>query len=218
MAKLASNTPSFIIRHLGLVDYATSYQAMQTFTSARQPQTPDEIWLLQHPPVYTLGLSTKPDHLPKQDNGIPVFKTDRGGQITYHAPGQLTVYTLLNLDRLGLTVRALVRCLEASVVDLLGAFDIVARGDPKAPGVYVGGAKIAAIGLRVRRGCCYHGLALNVDMDLKPYSAINPCGYTGLTILQMKDLGICPPIDFLGQKLAEILSAHLIDKAKIHSA
>jgi lipoyl(octanoyl) transferase len=203
-----------LIRHLGLVDYETSYHAMQNFTATRNNQTPDEIWTLQHPPIYTLGVRTKPEHYPRRNNGIPIFKTDRGGQITFHAPGQLTVYTLLDLTRLELTVRSLVRCLEACVIDLLGEFDISATGNPKAPGVYVNDAKIAAVGLRVSRGCCYHGLALNVDMDLAPFKVIDPCGYAGLSVLQAKDLGISTPITKLGERLADILSTRLINRSQ----
>jgi len=206
--------PRPVIRHLGLVDYEKSYQAMQNFTATRNNHTRDEIWTLQHPPVYTLGVRTKPEYFPRRNNGIPIFKADRGGQITFHAPGQLTAYTLLDLTRLGLTVRSLVRYLEASVIDLLGEFDITATGNPKAPGVYVNEAKIAAIGLKVSRGCCYHGLALNVDMDLGPFAAIDPCGCTGLSVSQTKDLGISAPIAKLGERLADILSTRLTNRSQ----
>lgn len=179
---------------------------MQDFTAARTADTPDEIWLLQHPPVYTLGVAGKPEHLPRADNGIPVVRSDRGGQITYHGPGQLVIYLLLDMRRRGLGVRPLVRTMEGAVIDLLAAYGTPARGRNDAPGVYVGAAKIAALGLRIRNGCCYHGLALNVDMDLSPFDAINPCGYPGLEVTQTRDLGIADSLAALGEKLV----AHLL--------
>jgi lipoyl(octanoyl) transferase len=182
---------------------------MQDFTSHRTSGTADEIWLLQHPPVYTLGVAGRPEHLPRIANGIPVVRVDRGGQITYHGPGQLVAYLLLDLRRRGLSVRPLVRMMEQAVIDLLAGYGIAAHGRNEAPGAYVGNAKIAALGLRIRNGCCYHGLALNVDMDLSPFHAINPCGYPGLEVTQTCDLGIADPLDTLSAKLVEHLLRRL---------
>ncbi|MEK7230943.1 MAG: lipoyl(octanoyl) transferase LipB [Pseudomonadota bacterium] len=175
---------------------------MQDFTAARTADTPDEIWLLQHPPVYTLGVAGKPEHLPRVANGIPVVRSDRGGQITYHGPGQLVIYLLLDMRRRALGVRPLVRMMEQAVIDSLAASGVTAHGRNEAPGVYVNKAKIAALGLRIRNGCCYHGLALNVDMDLSPFDAINPCGYPGLAVTQTRDLGITEALEALSAKLA----------------
>ncbi len=175
---------------------------MQDFTAKRTADTPDEIWLLQHPPVYTLGVAGKPEHLPRVANGIPVVRSDRGGQITYHGPGQLVIYLLLDMRRRALGVRPLVRMMEQAVIDSLAASGVTAHGRNEAPGVYVNKAKIAALGLRIRNGCCYHGLALNVDMDLSPFDAINPCGYPGLAVTQTRDLGIADALEALSAKLA----------------
>ncbi|MDR3300641.1 MAG: lipoyl(octanoyl) transferase LipB [Candidatus Accumulibacter sp.] len=183
-------------RSLGRIDYVTAWQAMLGFTAARSATTPDELWLCEHPPVYTLGQAGQPEHL-LADNGIPLVKVDRGGQITYHGPGQVVVYALLDLKRRGLGVRELVSRLEQAVIDLLAEHGVAARRLEGAPGVYVdhGGnaawpAKIAALGLRVRRAGSYHGVSLNVDMELAPFSAINPCGYAGMPVTQTRDLGI----------------------------
>lgn len=157
---------------------------MQDFTALRDENTPDELWLCEHPPVFTLGLAGKPEHLLK-DIGIPVVKIDRGGQITYHGPGQIVCYLLLDLKRRGLTVRGLVHRMEQAVIDLLAGHGVAARRREGAPGVYVDEAKIAALGLKVKNGCCYHGLALNVAMDLSPFAAINPCGYAGMAVTQL---------------------------------
>jgi lipoyl(octanoyl) transferase len=162
---------------------------MQVFTAARTADTPDELWLLEHPPVYTLGQAGKPEHLLRVTD-IPVVCIDRGGQITYHGPGQLIVYTLVDLRRRGYGIRELVGRMEQAVIEVLAARGITAERMAGAPGVYVGGAKIAALGLRVKQGCTYHGLALNVDMDLTPFAAINPCGYPGLLVTQCRDLGL----------------------------
>jgi lipoyl(octanoyl) transferase len=162
---------------------------MQSFTDARDEATPDELWSLQHPPVFTQGQAGRPEHL-LMPGEIPVIASDRGGQVTYHGPGQLVVYVLVNLPRLGLGVRALVTAIESALIDLLSAYGIPATADPQAPGVYVDGAKIASLGLRVRRGCSYHGLSLNVDMDLEPYSRINPCGRAGQAVTQLSAFGI----------------------------
>lgn len=199
----------FTVRKLGLADYEPTWHAMRDFTTRRTAETPDELWLLQHPPVYTLGVAGKSEHLPRVDNGIPVIRVDRGGQITYHGPGQLVVYLLLDMRRRGLSVRPLVRIMEHAVVDLLAEFNVKAAGRIEAPGVYVGNAKIAALGLRIRNSRCYHGLALNVDMDLGPFHAINPCGYPGLEVTQMYNLGITDSPDFLGGKLIRHLSTQL---------
>ncbi|SDY88953.1 lipoyl(octanoyl) transferase [Nitrosomonas sp. Nm33] len=187
-----------------MVDYLVTWQAMKDFTAYRTNHTPDEIWLLQHPSVYTQGIAGKPEHLLYR-NDIPVIKTDRGGQITFHGPGQLIAYLLLDLRRLKFNVRELVRKMEGAVIDLLGEYRVDAEGRVDAPGVYVSNAKIASLGLKIKNGCCYHGIALNVDMDLTPFSAINPCGYAGLRVTQTKDLGIDDEIEVLGQKMIEKL-------------
>lgn len=174
---------------------------MQAFTAARKAETPDEFWLVEHPPVYTLGIAARPQHLPRIDRGIPVVRTDRGGQITYHGPGQVVVYTLVDLRRRGLGVRALVRKLEDAVIELLGDHDIRAAGRDDAPGVYVQGAKLAALGLRIRNGCAYHGLSLNVDMDLSPFDFIDPCGYAGLSVTQTRNLGMAGDPAAVGEGL-----------------
>lgn len=204
-APLAINT-----KYLGMVDYLLAWQAMKEFTANRDSHTPDEIWLLQHPSVYTQGIAGKPEHLLYQ-NDIPLVRTDRGGQITFHGPGQLIAYLLLDLRRLKLNVRELVRKMEGAVIDLLRAYRIEAEGRVEAPGVYVHNAKIASLGLKIKNGCCYHGIALNVDMDLTPFAAINPCGYAGLRVTQIKDLGIDDKMDVLGQKMIEKLQIKLAE-------
>ena len=176
------------IKHLGLVDYQHTWQAMQAFTDTRTADTEDEIWLLEHPPVFTQGLAGKAEHL-LVPTDIPVVKTDRGGQITYHGPGQLIAYLLIDVRRKGLGVRQLVTAMEQAVIALLARSGIAAVAKPDAPGVYVAGAKIASLGLRIRRGCSFHGLALNVNLDLTPFSHINPCGYAGLAMTQTATLG-----------------------------
>jgi lipoyl(octanoyl) transferase len=191
----------FTIRRLGIAEYEPTWRAMQSFTAARIADTPDELWLVEHPPVYTLGLNGKAQHLPRTDNGIPVIKVDRGGQITYHGPGQILLYTLLDLRRRGIGVRELVRKLENAVIELLADYNIEAIGRVDAPGVYVADAKVAALGLRVRNGCCFHGLSLNVDMDLSPFHAIDPCGYPGLQVTQFRDLGIDEQAETVADKL-----------------
>jgi len=204
------------VRRLGLVEYAPTYDAMRRFTEARGAQTADELWLVQHPPVYTAGIAARPEHFPHKGS-IPVERIDRGGQITYHGPGQAIVYTLLDLTRRKLTVRALVRVLEQAVIDCLAAYNVKASRRAGAPGVYVDGvdsAKIAALGLRVRRGCCYHGIALNVDMDLAPFSAIDPCGYPGLVVTQTSALGVRADTDAMGEALAR----HIAELIETHHA
>lgn len=202
---LEVSRPAAVIRELGLAEYEATWRAMREFTARRDADTPDELWVLQHPPVYTLGIAGRAEHLPRIDNGIPVVKIDRGGQITYHGPGQIVIYLLLDMRRRGLTVRPLVRRMEQAVIDLLAGYGIAAQGRIAAPGVYVGEAKIAALGLRIRNGCCYHGLALNVDMDLSPFHAINPCGYPGLEVTQMRDLGVGDTPELVGTRLTQHL-------------
>ena len=176
-------------KRLGRVDYEPTWRAMQAFTAARTAETADEIWLVEHLPVFTLGQAGKREHL-LRDIGIPVVAIDRGGQVTYHGPGQVVAYLLIDLKRRGIGVKELVRRMEQAVIDLLAEFDIRAERLAGAPGVYVQGAKIAALGLRIKGGCSYHGLALNVAMDLAPFAAINPCGYEGMAVTQMRDLGV----------------------------
>lgn len=191
---------ALLVRRLGVVEYEPTWQAMRAFTDARGTTTADEVWLLQHPPVYTLGQAGKPEHL-LRETPIPLVKIDRGGQITYHGPGQVVAYLLLDLHRRHLKVRELVQLMEQAVIDCLADYGIAAERKDKAPGVYVDGAKIAALGLRVRNGCSYHGLSLNVDMDLAPFSWINPCGYEGLRTIQIKDFGITEDVDSVGERL-----------------
>ncbi len=203
----------FIIRQKGLVDYYLTWQAMKDFTNTRTPQTCDEIWLLQHPAIYTQGIAGKPEHL-LIENDIAVIKTDRGGQITYHGDGQLIAYLLLDIRRLKLGVRELVRRMENAVIDLLDEYRVKAHGRINAPGVYVGTAKIASLGLKIRKNFCYHGIALNVDMDLRPFSAINPCGYAGMQVTQTKDQGITDGLEVLSLKLTDYLQNELTKKRK----
>ncbi len=197
---------------LGRVEYEPCWQAMVEFTATRDAGSEDEIWLVEHPPVYTLGQAGKPEHL-LRDIGIPLVKIDRGGQITYHGPGQVVVYLLLDLTRRRLKVRETVQRIEQAVIDLLAAHGVAAERLAGAPGVYVGGesapAKIAALGLRVRHGCCYHGVSLNVDMDLSPFLAINPCGYEGMAVTQTRDLGLPLTPAAAGEALVEQLLRQL---------
>jgi len=188
-----------VVKRLGLVEYVPTWQAMRAFSAGRADATPDELWLLEHPPVYTVGQGAS---LPQTGNAIPVLKTDRGGDITYHGPGQAVVYTLIDLARRSIKVKRFVWLLEQAVIDLLGGR---AERKPGAPGVYVDGAKIAALGIRVVRGRAYHGVALNVDMDLAPFAAIDPCGYPGLRVTQMKDLGFSDTVERAISRLSEIL-------------
>ena len=198
-----------LVRKLGRVEYEPTWRAMQEYTTGREADSTDELWLLEHPPVYTLGVAGRAEHLPRVANGIPVVKVDRGGQITYHGPGQVVLYLLLDMRRRGLAVRPLVRIMEQAVIDLLARYGVAGEGRTEAPGVYVNGAKIAALGLRIRNGCCYHGLAFNVDMDLSPFRAIDPCGYSGLAVTQARDLGIGDGPEHLGEKLVRHLIARL---------
>ncbi|HUL91845.1 MAG TPA: lipoyl(octanoyl) transferase LipB [Burkholderiales bacterium] len=197
----ASERATALLRHLGSTEYAASWEAMRRFTAERGAGTPDELWVLEHPPVYTSGIAGRPEHFPKGSN-IPLVRSDRGGQITYHGPGQAIVYTLVDLERRRLTVRAMVALIEQAVIEVLAQCGVRAQRKPGAPGVYVEGAKIAALGLRVRRGGCYHGVALNVDMDLAPFSAIDPCGYPGLAVTQTSAHGVAASAQELGEALA----------------
>jgi lipoyl(octanoyl) transferase len=197
-----------LARSLGLVAYEPTWRAMQAFNTARTGETRDQLWLLQHPPVFTLGLAGRREHV--LDAGdIPVVATDRGGQVTYHGPGQVVAYTLLDLRRRGFGVRELVRRLEGGLIATLAGYGIAGHRREGMPGVYVDGAKIAAIGLRVARGCSYHGVSLNVDMDLEPFKRIDPCGYPGLAATQMAAHGVRDSIDAVQQRLAAALSAAL---------
>ncbi len=182
-----SNEPDILVRHLGLRDYETVWHEMQQFTEQRNENTADEIWLLEHPPVFTLGLNGKREHILDAGN-IPVVQCDRGGQVTYHGPGQLIVYFLLDLKRRNLGVKKLVNKIEQAIIDLLADSGIESQRRDKAPGIYIEDAKIAALGLRVRRGCSYHGLSLNIDMDLEPFTRINPCGFANLKTIQTHDI------------------------------
>ena len=197
---MSQDGPRLLLRHLGRRDYAETWAAMRDFTDRRTPDTPSEIWLLEHAPVFTQGQAGRAEHL-LAPGDIPVIQSDRGGQVTYHGPGQLIMYLLLSLREAGLGVRALVSAMENSVIGVLAEHGVEARARPDAPGVYVGEAKIAALGLRVRRGYTYHGLAFNIDMDLEPFSRIDPCGYRGMPVTQARDLGIQTPMAELAQSL-----------------
>ena len=196
------------IVELGRRPYTETEAAMRAFTAARTPDTEDELWLVEHAPVFTQGIAGREAHVLAAGD-IPVVRTDRGGQITYHGPGQIVVYTLVDLKRAGLTVRALVRQLEDAVVDVLADRGIAAQGDVDRPGVYVDGAKIAALGLKVRRGCSYHGLSFNADLDLAPFAAIDPCGYPGLAVTTARKLGIADSPETLADALLDRLAARL---------
>ncbi len=196
--------PLIHIKSLGMVDYEPTWRAMQRFTAERSADTVDEIWLVQHPPTYTQGQAGKPEHL-LNPTDIPVVNIDRGGQITYHGPGQIVAYLLLDLRRWKINVREMVRLMEQAVIDLLAEYGVRAEGRDEAPGVYVGDAKIAALGLKIKNSCSYHGLALNVDMDLTPFANINPCGYEGLKVTQCIAQGITVPLEELQAELTQNL-------------
>ncbi len=200
-----------IVKTPGRVDYLSAWEAMRRFTLQRNEHTEDEIWLLEHDPVYTLGQAGRLEHLlpAGQNSGIPVIKTDRGGQITYHGPGQLVAYLLLDIRRRGLKVKALVSLMEQAVMACLAEYGLLAERRAGAPGVYIAGAKIAALGLRIRSGCSYHGLSLNIDTDLRPFHWINPCGYAGLKTINLRGLGINDGIDAVSEKLLMHLNALL---------
>jgi lipoyl(octanoyl) transferase len=193
-----------VLRELGCTPYSGTFAAMRRFTAERTESTPDELWLTEHPPVYTLGQGAAPV---APGNGIPIVQTDRGGEVTYHGPGQVVLYALVDLGRRGIRVKPFVRMLEQAVIELLG------RGErkPGAPGVYVDGAKVAALGISVSRGRSYHGLALNVDMDLSPFACIDPCGYPGLAVTDMRALGFVETAPSVGRRLARILAQRLAD-------
>lgn len=199
---------SIVVRHLGRQDYVPLWRSMQQFTDERTATTPDEIWFTEHPPVFTMGLNAKPEHL-LAPGDIPVVQIDRGGQVTFHGIGQLMVYPLLDLRRAAIGVRTLVTALEQSVVDLAAEFDIEAAARPEAPGVYVGDDKLASVGLRIRRGCSFHGMALNVDIELEPFARINPCGYAGLQMTDLCRLGIGLDLEQTAGRLLPHFLQHL---------
>ncbi|OZB36318.1 MAG: octanoyltransferase [Alishewanella sp. 34-51-39] len=201
-------TEQLVIRNLGLQDYTRIWQAMQQFTDQRDSDTADEIWLLEHSPVFTQGQAGKAEHL-LFPGEIPVVQVDRGGQVTYHGPGQLVAYVLLDIKRRNLGVRQLVTMLEQILIQLLARYGITANARPDAPGVYVNGAKIASLGLRVRKGCTFHGLALNVNMNMEPFSRINPCGYAGMQMVQSSELGGPQQVSVAAAELAELFQQHL---------
>lgn len=209
-----SITQQLVIRELGLQDYTHVWQAMQQFTDQRNSDTPDEVWLLEHQPVFTQGQAGKAEHL-LFPGSIPVVQVDRGGQVTYHGPGQLVAYVLLDIKRRSLGVRQLVTMLENILIELLGKYQINAAARADAPGVYVDGAKIASLGLRIRKGCSFHGLALNVDVDLAPFSQINPCGYAGMQMIRTADLGGPQQLAEASQQLALLFQQHLAITAPV---
>ncbi|QWE22503.1 lipoyl(octanoyl) transferase LipB [Polynucleobacter sp. AP-Jannik-300A-C4] len=210
---------SFLVKNLGVADYETTYQAMRDFTQQRDAETPDEIWILEHPPVFTLGLAGDASNLHSPSNQIPLVQVDRGGEITYHGPGQIVAYLMLDLRRLGIFVKELVSRIEQALIDTLADFGIQAERHAGAPGIYISqqslvsseyrGAKIAALGLKVSKGCSYHGLALNVSTDLEAFSRIHPCGYEGLRTVDMQTLGIKDNIDIISQTLLGHLQKQL---------
>jgi len=193
-----------IVKFLGLTDYCETWEKMKAYTQSRDAASADELWITEHAPVFTQGHNGKSEHLLNTAD-IPVIQIDRGGQVTYHGPGQLVLYCLLDLNRLGLGVRSLVTQIEISIIELLARYNVSAEARKDAPGVYIDQAKIAALGLRVRKGCCYHGLSLNVDMDLSPFAGINPCGMAGQSVTQMRDLNISINLEQAGRELAQLL-------------
>jgi lipoyl(octanoyl) transferase len=201
--------PPLVVKRLGTVEYEPTLEAMRAFTATRDAESADELWVLEHPPVYTLGVRSDSRHLPRIANGIPLVRCNRGGEITYHGPGQAIVYTLVDLARRALKVGEFVRMLEQTVIDLLAHGGTAAERKAGAPGVYVRDAKIAALGLRVSRGRAYHGVALNVDMDLSPFASIDPCGFAGLAVTRTRDLGIPGSAPEVGGRLAAILAGRL---------
>jgi lipoyl(octanoyl) transferase len=202
-----------LIRWLGRVAYEPTWRAMQHFTDTRGADSPDEIWLLEHDPVFTLGMNADPSHVLAAGD-IPVIQIDRGGQVTYHGPGQLVIYPLIDVRRSGLGVRSLVTALERAVIDYAAGFGIHAECRSNAPGVYVNERKLASVGLRIRRGGSYHGLALNVDMDLTPFARINPCGYAGLQMTQLSTLGGPREVEQVGREIAPLLLGYLQGASK----
>lgn len=206
-----------LVRNLGRTDYTATWLAMREFTAQRTTATLDELWLTEHAPVYTVGLNRKDLCLPLRQD-IPLVHTDRGGKITYHGPGQVVIYLLLDLARRRLAVRGLVVAMESAVISLLAEYGVIATSRQEAPGVYVDGRKIASIGLRLKYGCCYHGLSINVDMDLTPFSAIDPCGYRGLEVTQTHDLGIDADAATLSARLTSLLDEQLARISASHQA
>jgi len=206
---------TLVVRQLNQEDYTTVWQAMQNFTDNRDNDTLDEVWLVEHPAVFTQGQAGKEEHLLAPGN-IPIVKVDRGGQVTYHGPGQQVLYVLVNLKRRKIGVRQLVTMIENCIIDALGDFDVIAVAKPDAPGVYIDGNKVASLGLRVRKGCSFHGLALNVNMDLAPFHRINPCGYAGLEMVQTSDLGGPHNILEAGESLIKHIASQLNSSTIIH--
>ena len=207
-AQAEAERQTLLVKLLGTCDYLNTWEAMRAFTNSRLATSQDELWLLEHPPIFTLGQAGRREHI--LDAGdIPVVQVDRGGQVTYHGPGQLIAYLLMDLGRAHLGIKALVNLLEAAVIDLLGDLGIDAEAQPGAPGVYVQGAKIASLGLRIRHQCSYHGLALNVDLDLEPFTRINPCGYPGLTVTRLADCGVEMTMEEVQLRLADALGRRL---------
>lgn len=207
-ARSNAATEVIVVRSLGLQEYEPLWRAMQQFTDTRSADTPDEIWFTEHPPVFTLGLNASREHL-LTPGDIPVIQIDRGGQVTYHGPGQLMIYPLIDLKRARLGVRSLVTALEQTVVDLCANFDVEAGSRSDAPGVYVLDKKIASVGLRVRRGASYHGMALNIDVDLEPFSRINPCGFSDLEVTDLKSIGLDEGRNEIQARIQEHLLRHL---------
>ena len=199
------------MRDLGLADYLQTYQAMQAYTTTRDTGSADQLWIAEHPPVYTTGLGGRPEHFPRGASGIPLHRVDRGGQVTFHGPGQVMLYPLLDLARLHLSVRGLVFRLEQTVIELLAAYGLAAERRTGMPGVYTASGKIAALGLRVRNGRSYHGLALNIDVSLAPYDAINPCGHEGLAVTRTRDLGLDLCVATAGPEMARLFASMLTD-------
>lgn len=198
--------------YLGMAEYQTVFEAMKSFTEHRTPDTPDELWVVEHPPVFTQGMAGKPEHLLKSTS-IPVIQVDRGGQITYHGPGQLVIYTLIHFQRKNISVRKLVSQIEQSIIDCLAYWKIAAYSDPDRPGVYINHQKIASLGLRIKNGSVYHGLSLNVNMDLTPFSYINPCGYSDMQMTHMAEhITPTPTINEVANKLIHFLTQHLDKK------
>jgi len=210
-----SDLNAIVIRELGQQNYLPTLDAMREFTQMRNTDTQDEFWLVEHPPVYTQGRNSKPEHL-LNPGDIEVIDIDRGGQITYHGPGQIVLYVMLDLNRAGKGVRDLVTAMEQSIITLLAEYGLAAEARSEAPGVYVDNAKIAALGLRITRGRSYHGLSLNVDMDLSPFQGINPCGYEGMNITQCRDLGIDDPLPKISERLCTLLCNELGYNARVY--
>ncbi len=201
----ASHKPSLRVRYFGqILAYEPTWRAMQAFTDARDAETPDEFWVLEHEPVFTLGQAGKDEHV-LNPGSIPLVKTDRGGQVTYHGPGQLVIYTLVDIGRLRIGTRELVSRIEQAIVSVLALYGIAAQARSDAPGVYVGERKIASLGLRIRHGRSYHGLSLNVEMDLSPFQCINPCGYAGMQMVQLADFDNHEPMPQVAARLVQIL-------------